>query len=225
MIELREYQVKGVDELLDKATILLSGSRRQEKLVFKAPTGAGKTVMMGSWLKRMAQTMPSQYELPQRTFAYVWIAPNQLHQQSLLKLKEYFEETRELRCLEFADLADEALAENDLLFFNWQSISRDDAIVIRENEQGRNLENLVAATREKGITIDEQLRKSGDESTIGILLCKSKDNLVAEYALGDIHKPIGVSQYELTRALPDNLKSSLPSIEEIEAELSGPAAV
>ena len=153
MIELREYQIKGVDELLDKAITLLPGSSHQQKLIFKAPTGAGKTVMMGSWLKRMAQTMPTHYELSNRQFAYIWIAPNQLHQQSLLKLKEYFEETRELRCLEFSDLADEMLSENDLLFFNWQSISRDDAIVIRENEQGRNLENLIAATRENGIEI------------------------------------------------------------------------
>jgi predicted nuclease of restriction endonuclease-like (RecB) superfamily len=68
--------------------------------------------------------------------------------------------------------------------------------------------------------IDEQLRKIGDEPTIGILLCKGKDNLVAEYALSDIHKPIGVSEYELTRSLPENLKGSLPSIEEIEAEMS-----
>lgn len=69
--------------------------------------------------------------------------------------------------------------------------------------------------------VDEQLRQMGDEPTIGILLCKSKDKLVAEYALSDIHKPIGVSEYQLTQSLPENLKSSLPSIEEIEAELSG----
>ncbi len=68
--------------------------------------------------------------------------------------------------------------------------------------------------------IDEQLRKIGDEPTIGILLCKGKDKLVAEYALSDIHKPIGVSEYELTRSLPENLKGSLPSIEEIEWEMS-----
>lgn len=69
-------------------------------------------------------------------------------------------------------------------------------------------------------SIDEQLRKKGDEPTVGILLCKSRDRLVAEYSLSDIHKPIGVAAYELTRALPDNLKGSLPSIEEIEAELN-----
>ncbi len=67
--------------------------------------------------------------------------------------------------------------------------------------------------------VDEQLRRDGDTPTIGILLCKGKDRLVAEYALSNIHKPMGVSEYELTRVLPDELKSSLPTIEQIEAEL------
>jgi hypothetical protein len=69
--------------------------------------------------------------------------------------------------------------------------------------------------------MDTLLRKEGDQPTIGILLCKKKDKLVAEYALSDIHKPIGVSEYQLTQSLPDNLKRSLPSIEEIERELEG----
>jgi Protein of unknown function (DUF1016). len=58
-----------------------------------------------------------------------------------------------------------------------------------------------------------------DQPTIGLILCQTKDRVLAEYALRDMHKPIGVSEYELTRSLPENLKSSLPSIEEIEAEL------
>lgn len=68
--------------------------------------------------------------------------------------------------------------------------------------------------------IDEQLRQEGDAPTIGILLCKNKDKMVAEYALSDIRKPIGISEYQLTQMLPENLKGSLPSIEEIEAELN-----
>lgn len=67
--------------------------------------------------------------------------------------------------------------------------------------------------------VDEQLRQDGDMPTIGILLCKGKDRVVAEYALSDIHKPMGVSEYELVRSLPDELKSALPTIEQIEAEL------
>lgn len=66
--------------------------------------------------------------------------------------------------------------------------------------------------------VDTQLRKEGDQPTIGIVLCKNKDKLVAEYAMSDIHKPIGVSEYQLTHTLPEELKGSLPTIEEIEAE-------
>lgn len=68
--------------------------------------------------------------------------------------------------------------------------------------------------------IDEQLRGEGDKATIGILLCKGKDKVVVEYALSQINCPIGVSDYQLTQALPDELKSSLPTIEQIEAEFS-----
>ena len=63
------------------------------------------------------------------------------------------------------------------------------------------------------------ISKAADQPTIGILLCKNKDRLVAEYALSDIQKPIGVSEYQLTQSLPKDLQSKLPSIEEIENEL------
>ena len=66
---------------------------------------------------------------------------------------------------------------------------------------------------------DSVLKTEHDNPTIGILICKSKNDTVVEYALRDIHKPIGVSEYIITKHLPDELKSSLPSIEEIEAEL------
>jgi len=69
--------------------------------------------------------------------------------------------------------------------------------------------------------VDELLRTENDQATIGILLCKKKDRLVAEYALSDIQKPMGVSEYQLTQSLPENLQSKLPSIEAIEEELAG----
>ncbi len=67
--------------------------------------------------------------------------------------------------------------------------------------------------------VDDTLRHVSDQPTIGLILCQTKDRLIAEYALRDVQKPIGVADYELTRALPDNLKSSLPSIEQIEFEM------
>ena len=67
--------------------------------------------------------------------------------------------------------------------------------------------------------VDEQLRGEGDQPTIGLLLCKSKDRLVAEYALSDIQKPMGLSTYTLSHTLPEALRDKLPSIETIEREL------
>ncbi|MEI6080042.1 MAG: PDDEXK nuclease domain-containing protein [bacterium] len=66
--------------------------------------------------------------------------------------------------------------------------------------------------------VDDILRNKSDNPTIGILLCKSKDKITAEYALRDISKPMGISEYKITQAIPKDLKASLPSIEEIETE-------
>jgi predicted nuclease of restriction endonuclease-like (RecB) superfamily len=68
--------------------------------------------------------------------------------------------------------------------------------------------------------VDDLLRHEHDAPTIGLILCQTKDRIFAEYALRDIHKPIGLADYELTRALPTELASSLPSIEDIESELT-----
>jgi predicted nuclease of restriction endonuclease-like (RecB) superfamily len=67
--------------------------------------------------------------------------------------------------------------------------------------------------------IDGEIKSDRDNPTIGILICKSKNNTVVEYALKDIEKPLGVSEYKITDILPDDYKSSLPTIEEIEKEL------
>jgi predicted nuclease of restriction endonuclease-like (RecB) superfamily len=67
--------------------------------------------------------------------------------------------------------------------------------------------------------VDDLLRHPSDAPTIGLILCRSRNNVVVEYALRDTAKPIGVSAYELTRALPEELKGSLPTIEELEKEL------
>ena len=65
-----------------------------------------------------------------------------------------------------------------------------------------------------------QIKAQDDKPTIGLLLCKQQNRLVAEYALSGIDKPIGIAEYQLLRDLPESLGSSLPSIAEIEAELA-----
>jgi predicted nuclease of restriction endonuclease-like (RecB) superfamily len=72
--------------------------------------------------------------------------------------------------------------------------------------------------------VDGLLRHPTDQPSVGIILCKTKNKVIVEYALRDTHKPIGVSAYQLTESLPKQLRGSLPTIEELEAELQAVSA-
>ncbi len=67
--------------------------------------------------------------------------------------------------------------------------------------------------------VNKQIKSEQDNDTIGILICKDKDNIVAEYSLNRMDQPIGIAKYELDKLLDEEFKSSLPSIEEIEQGL------
>ena len=72
--------------------------------------------------------------------------------------------------------------------------------------------------------VDELMRHPDDAPTIGLLLCRGKNKVVAEYALRDMTKPMGVSDYQLADALPENLRGKLPTVAELEAELEAQEA-
>ena len=124
-----------------------------KKLVFKAPTGSGKTITMAEFLTRFAD----DHDHP--PCAFIWAAPRQLHEQSKEKLELYFENTRAMECSFFEDLDDRQVGENEILFFNWESIRQENNIYIRENEQENNLSSIIERTREAGraivLVIDE----------------------------------------------------------------------
>jgi hypothetical protein len=69
--------------------------------------------------------------------------------------------------------------------------------------------------------VDDLLKHAEDGPSIGIVLCKENNRVIVEYALKGINKPLGVADYQLSKALPEELKGSLPTIEELEAELEG----
>jgi hypothetical protein len=68
--------------------------------------------------------------------------------------------------------------------------------------------------------LDKQVKHPDDNSSIGIILCKSKNKITVEYALMDTTKPIGVSEYKIVESIPEKLKTSLPTIEQLEAEFA-----
>ena len=70
--------------------------------------------------------------------------------------------------------------------------------------------------------VDDMLRHPEDKPSIGLILCKAKNGIVAEYALRDVGKPLSIAEFRHLEKLPEQLKGTLPTIEEIEAELAGP---
>jgi len=104
----------------------------------------------------------------------------------------------------------------DLLFYHLKMR----CFVVIELKKGEFMPEYAGKMNFYCSAVDDLLKHATDQPTIGLILCQGKDRIFAEYSLRDIHKPIGISEYELTRALPDNLKGSLPSVEEIENELS-----
>ena len=69
------------------------------------------------------------------------------------------------------------------------------------------------------VAVDHLLRKESDNKTIGLLVCKTKNNVFAQYALGSSNQPLGISEYELSKLYPEKVEGTIPSIEEIEAKL------
>ena len=106
----------------------------------------------------------------------------------------------------------------DLLFYNLNLR----CYVVIELKTGTFLPEYAGKLNFYLSAVDAQLRKADDNPTIGLLLCKDKNNLVAEYTLRDMSKPIGVSEYRLTDQLPEGLREQLPSLEDIRNRIQNP---
>ena len=160
MIHLKKYQEEAVDGLTTNLFKLLSRPAARQPLVFQAPTGAGKTIMMAAFLNKFCEELPDRLELDKRQAAFIWIAPNKLYIQSYRAIKAYFAELRALRPVFFDDLTDDALQPNDILFVNWESINKEKNRMVKDNEQGRTLYNYVNQARlqetEIIVIIDEE---------------------------------------------------------------------
>ena len=158
-----DYQENAVRKLVEKVNYLLDVSANRT-IVFKAPTGSGKTVMMAEFLKNLVH-----YRTDDKTFAFIWAAPRNLHNQSKEKLEKLYYDSKALKCSFFEDLTDRMIGENEILFLNWEKINQSDNIYIRENEQEFNLENVILRTNDDGrillLIIDESHHTAGADNT------------------------------------------------------------
>jgi len=143
MIQLREYQEKAVNGLLEDTYQLLKQPGTRKRMVLRAPTGAGKTVTMSAFLNLLATELPDKLDIHKRKVAFIWFAPNQLHLQSYNSLKDYFKELRTIKPIQFEDVTDNCLKPNEVLFLNWQSVNKKGNLYIKENEQEKDLKKFI----------------------------------------------------------------------------------
>ena len=95
--------------------------------------------------------MENRTDCPYREVAYIWIAPNKLHEQSYLKMKEYFSETRQLKAVMYDELdhSDGYIKPGEILFVNWESINKEKNVMVRDTEQSESVFEITRRTQEE----------------------------------------------------------------------------
>lgn len=149
------YQQKATSELIDKIIHLLNIGGFRRKIVFEAPTGAGKTVMACNTLAGIIDELKNRGDSRYQECAFIWFAPRKLHIQSYGSLKNAFSETRKLRPVMFDELdALEGIQSGEILFVNWESINKESNLMVRNTESNASLYEIVRRTRdEQGLPI------------------------------------------------------------------------
>ncbi len=168
------YQQNAINELVEKTIQLLKLGGHRKQLIFKAPTGAGKTVMASEMLSRLTTELQSRGDSPYQQVAYIWIAPNKLHQQSYFKMKDFFGETHLLRAVMYDELdhSEGYIKPGEILFVNWESINKEKNIMVRDTEQSASIYEITRCTQDEHgfpivVIIDEEhlfWSKSADKS-------------------------------------------------------------
>lgn len=167
-MRLKDYQDEAVKKLKNTANELLE-LQGKKSIVFKAPTGAGKTLMMAEFLKDFVENRGDN-----KQFSFIWTAPRQLHKQSKRSLEKYYNDSKALKCSHFEDLIDKRIGLNEILFLNWESINKSDNIYVKENEQDYYLIPIIQNTIDKGreivLIIDESHHTSLTPNTQGLII-------------------------------------------------------
>ena len=144
-MELKKYQENAVDNLVKKYNQQKDGTK-DNFIIFKSPTGSGKTIMMAEFLKRIISNNDDGNSV------FVWVAPRDLHNQSKAKIEKYLK-NYPYRIIDKNSLTAEPFLPNDLFFFNWEKgITKKDGvwnnILVRENETGVNLQDIMQKTQD-----------------------------------------------------------------------------
>ena len=151
------YQKKYIRELVSTSVGYIQ-DEDTKLIVFQAPTGSGKTIMLAEAMSRMVKELGGEKEL-----AFVWISVNYLHEQSKKKLETHFENERLLDCINIGDIQNKEIEQNQIVFVNWDSLNKEGiSLFMSDNEKDWNLSKVMENTRDAGrdivLIIDESHR-------------------------------------------------------------------
>lgn len=145
-----KYQQEAVAELTNKTIKALNSGSKRRKIVFEAPTGAGKTVMACQALASIVDELKNRGDSRYQECAFIWFAPRKLHIQSYASLKNAFGETRKLQPVMFDELdQSEGIQPGEILFVNWESVNKDKNLMVRESESSASLYEITRRTQEQ----------------------------------------------------------------------------
>lgn len=151
------YQKKYIKELVSTSVGYIE-DEDPKLIVFQAPTGAGKTIMLAEAMSQIVKEFGGQKEL-----AFVWISVNALHEQSKEKLEKHFENERLLDCISINEIQNNIIEQNQIVFVNWDSLNKEGiSLFMSDNEKDWNLSKVAENTRDEGrnivLIIDESHR-------------------------------------------------------------------
>jgi type III restriction enzyme len=227
---LKNYQTEAITKLLSRSNELIS-SGSNKKLIFQAPTGSGKTIIMAQLLTEFV-TNP---DFDTHSFSFIWAAPRKLHHQSREKLTNYYIQTHALVCREFIELNDNKIEENEILFLNWESINKlENNTIILENEREFYLEKVIENTLEEGrkiiLIIDESHHHATSEISKQLIAVMSPNLTIEVSATPTLENPDEIVKVALDSVRAEGMIKKYTSLNEgfknilnknsIESELS-----
>ena len=156
------FQKKYIAKITANAVELLTDTFQDKNtIVFQAPTGSGKTYMISQALTEIVK----EYGKP---LAFIWISVNSLHEQSRENLSRYLEKERLLECISVDEINGNTVEQNEIVFFNWESLIKTNNIFRLDNERDWTLKNVADNTKEEGrriiLIIDESHRTANANS-------------------------------------------------------------
>jgi type III restriction enzyme len=203
-MELKEYQEKAVNELVKKYNQQKDGSI-DNFIIFRSPTGSGKTIMMAEFLKRIISNNNDINTV------FIWVAPRDLHNQSKIKIETYLKKFP-YKIIDKDSITANPFEPNDLFFFNWEKgITKKDEIwnniLVRENETENNLQDIMNKTRE-------------NKRNVVLIIDESHQNVYAPRTQEFIKEIIQPNIIIMVSATPKEISQSCNSVSKVIVKFS-----